>query len=169
MSYPQQDKIRGMSALLHRELQKAYEQGNSTLAVHYVAEGENVGVDVQAYSGHQANAADTLGVRGGEALNLFRYVCREGLVYLSTQSALSRTRGTVYVETLSNRGLLEIGKLPDPKERLLSGLEAALRDIQQNPSLGPEEKEEKLNAGREAIEFIRGLAVAVSARVLMGG
>ncbi len=58
--------------------------------------------------------------------------------------------------------------MPDPKEHLLSGLETALRNVQQDPTLRPEEKEEKLNAGREAIEFIRGLAVEVAAKVLVG-
>jgi hypothetical protein len=59
--------------------------------------------------------------------------------------------------------------IADPQGHLLAGLEAALREVQQDPTLGPEEKEEKLNAGREALAFIRGLAVEVSARVLMGG
>jgi len=158
-----------MIALLHRELQKAYEQGKSALEVHYKTSGENVGVDVQAYTGQGENAALALGVPGGEALSLFRYVCNEELVHVSPQSDLSSSIGIVIVEDISNRGLLEIGELPDPKERLLSGLETALRDIQLDPMLKPEEKEEKLNAGREAIEFIRGLAVEVSARVLMGG
>ncbi len=58
--------------------------------------------------------------------------------------------------------------MPDPKEHLLSGLETALQNVQQDPTLRPEEKEEKLNAGREAIEFIRGLAVEVAAKVLVG-
>ena len=73
------------------------------------------------------------------------------------------------VRGLTDKGLIEIGKLPDPQGHLLAGLEAALREVQQDPTLGPKEKEEKLNAGREAIAFIRGLAVEVSARVLMGG
>ncbi len=168
MVYPQQEKIRGMIELLFQELEKAYEQGNSALEVHYKTLGENVGVDVRAYSGQQTNAADALGVPGGEALNLFRYVCNEGLVHVGPQSDLSSSIGMVIVENISNQGLLEIGELPDPKERLLSGLKAALQDIQQDPMLKPEEKEEKLNAGREAIAFVRGLAVEVSARVLMG-
>jgi hypothetical protein len=123
VAYPQQDKIQGMIELLYQELEKAYEQGNSALEAHYFASGENVSVDIVADRGRQAtNAANALGIRGGEALNLFRYVCNERLVYLSPQSDLSRTGGIVFVETISNRGLLEIGKVPDPKERLLSGL-----------------------------------------------
>ncbi len=93
MAYPQQDKIRGMIELLYQELEKAYEHGNSALEAHYFASEENVGVDIVAYRGRQAtNAADALGVRGGEALNLQR------VALLLTHS---RRRYKLLTETIS--------------------------------------------------------------------
>ena len=104
---------------------------------------------------------------------LYRFVSLVDEGYISAKLDTSVMGGPPFMSAqirgLTDKGLVEIGKLPDPQGRLLAGLEAALREVQQDPTLGPEEKEEKLNAGREAIAFIRGLAVEVSARVLMGG
>lgn len=106
-----------------------------------------------------------------QALHRFVRLVREG--YIDAKLDTSFKGGPPFtsaqVNGLTTEGLIEIGALPDPKERLISGLEAALWEVQQDPTLRPEEKEEKLNAGREALAFIRGLAVEVSARVLMGG
>ena len=106
-----------------------------------------------------------------QALYRFLSLVDEG--YISAKLDTSVKGGPPFmsaqVRGLTDKGLIEIGKLPDPQGHLLAGLEAALREVQQDPTLGPKEKEEKLNAGREAIAFIRGLAVEVSARVLMGG
>ena len=73
------------------------------------------------------------------------------------------------VDHINRAGLLEIGALPDPRQHLISGLEAALRDIQQDPTLEPEEKQEKLNLGREALAFVRGVATEVAAKIIVGG
>lgn len=118
--------------------------------------------------GADATATEQLKV---QALYRFMRLVDEG--YISAQLDTSFKGGPPFtsaqVRGLRDKGLIEIGELPNPQEHLLSGLETALREIQQDPTLGPEEKEKKLSAGREAIAFIRGLAVEVSARVLMGG
>ena len=168
MDYPEQTKIHGMIELLYRELNKANEQGKATLEVEYMSVRDGVGVYIEGNKTTEGDVSHLLGVSGATALKLFRHVCHEGFVRVSPQSDLSRSYSIVWVENISTPGLLEIGKVPDPKARLLSGLEAALRDVQQDPTLRPEEKEEKLNAGREAITFVRGLAVEVAAKVLVG-
>ena len=58
------------------------------------------------------NAAHLLGVNEGQALGLFRYVCREGYVGLSYDSDLSKSFNYVTVDYIKPPGLLEIGELP---------------------------------------------------------
>src|SRR5215210_127040 len=121
--------------------------------------------------GAEAEVAAATEQQKVQALYRFLSLVDEG--YISAKLDTSYKGGPPFVSAqvrgLTAKGLIEIGKLPDPQGHLLAGLEAALREVQQDPTLGPEEKEEKLNAGREALAFIRGLAIEVSARVLMGG
>jgi hypothetical protein len=107
MDYPQQTKIHGMIELMYRKLQKAYEQGESDLGVVYIAGSEDVGVYLRDNTASENNVAKVLGVSGGEAVGLFRYVCREGYVGLSLGSHLSSTFNRVTVDYITPLGLLE--------------------------------------------------------------
>jgi hypothetical protein len=82
MDYPQKTKIHKMIELVYRELQRAYEQGESELGVVYIAGGEDVGIYLRDNTASENNVARVLDVSGGEAVGLFRYVCREGYVDL---------------------------------------------------------------------------------------
>lgn len=169
MDYPEQTKIHGMIELLYQELNKANEQGRADLLLEYKSGRHGVGVSIAHKNAPEDDVAHLLGVSGAQAVKLLRYVCSEGFVRVRSDSELDRSHGLVLVQSISRAGLLEIGQVPDPKALLLSGLEAALRDVQQDPTLNPEEKEKKLDAGREAIAFIRSLAVEVATKVIVGG
>src|SRR5215210_1304155 len=114
MDYPQQAKIRGMIELLFTELQKADDQGEAELRVTY-SRGENPGIYPRSNTSPENNAAQRLGVSGGEAVRLFMYVCREGYVAPGYGSDLSSTFNDVPIDYIAPAGLLEIGKLPDPQ------------------------------------------------------
>lgn len=170
MEYSQQQKIHDMIELIHQELVRAHKQGEPELRVIYVAaDPDDTGVYIGTNASPENNISHVLGLSGGETLSLFKYVCREGYVGLSPGSDLSKSFNFVVVDHINRAGLIEIGALPDPRQHLLSGLEAALHEIQQDPTLEPEEKEEKLKLGREAIAFARGLAVELAAKVIVGG
>lgn len=166
--YPQQTKIHGMIELIHRQLKKAYEQGESQLRVDYYAGGESVGVYMGSVSDPERAAARTLGVSGGEAVSLFRYVCRQGYVSLNPRSDISSSFGLVIVESISNRGLLEIGELPDPQQRFLMGLEAAIQAIREDDRIDQETKEKGIDWLEEGKQLGRPLTVEVIKAIWRG-
>jgi hypothetical protein len=167
MAYPQQAKIHGMIELLHRELNKAYEQGESELRIVYSSGGEP-GIYPGGNTAPQNNAANRLGVSGGEAVGLFKYVCREGYVRLSYGSDLSKTVDFVTVEYIAPRGLLEIGELPNPHERFLMGLEAAIQAIREDDRMSPETKKKGIDWLEEGKQLGRPLAVDVIKAMFRG-
>ena len=157
MEYSQQAKIHGMIELLHRELQKANEQGRPRCVSTTGQGGSDVGVNV----GSGPTAAQALGVSGGESVSLFRYVCSQGCVLTSPQSDLSRSFSMVTVESISNRGLLEIGELPDPQQRFLMGLQAAIQAIREDDRINPEDKEKGIDWLEEGKQLGRPLTVEI--------
>jgi hypothetical protein len=72
------------------------------------------------------------------------------------------------VEGLTNLGLLEIGEIPDPRQRLIDGFEGAIREIEADPGMNDQEKKRRVDWGHQAIEFVRGLGVAGAARIFFG-
>jgi hypothetical protein len=63
------------------------------------------------------------------------------------------------VRGLADKGLIEIGELPDPRERLILGLDAAMRSIQRDPTLTDEEKKRRIDWFEEAKIMVRTLGV----------
>ncbi len=167
--YPQLTKDQEMLRFLHRRMEEAWNRGETqTTLAYYTGEvtGEERPPGLYIYEGN-VDIGEKIGVRGAEAVSMFKRLDHAGYVISDIEhfanSGITTFRG------LTNDGLAQIGKLPDPKEQLRLGLEAALREIDRDPNLSPEEKEQKINAGREAIAFIRALTAEVAAKVLVGG
>ena len=109
--------------------------------------------------------------QGVQALYRFVRLVHEGYIDAKLDTAIKGGPpfSSAQVNGLTDKGLLEIGEVPDPRQQLVLGITAALHDIQNDPTLSQEEKEEKLSLGREALAFVRGLAVEVAAKVIVGG
>lgn len=161
MEYPQQIKIHGMIQLLYRELNKASEQGRADLKVEYKNGRDSVGVSIAGNKAPEDDVAHLLSVSDAQAVRLFRYVCREGFVHVSPQSDLSRSHSLVSVENISDSGLLEIGELPDPQQRFLMGLEAAIQAIREDDRIPYEEKKRGIEWAEEGKHLARPLVVEV--------
>jgi hypothetical protein len=63
------------------------------------------------------------------------------------------------VEYLTEKGLREIGELPDPREELLLGLEAAIASLGEDPRLSEEEKRQKIDWLQQIVDAGRDLTV----------
>ena len=63
---------------------------------------------------------------------------------------------------------MEIGDLPDPQEKLISGFEKAIENIREDPTIPEETKEQRIGLARQAIAFVRETGSQVAAHIIMG-
>jgi hypothetical protein len=115
--------------------------------------------------------AEEGGMTEGKGIRLFQQLHREGYfegALSSSAFAVPLERGyyasvpfvSARIEFVTEPGLREIGRLPDPREELLLGLEAAIVSLQQDPKLSPDEKQEKINWLQQVVDVGKGLTEA---------
>ena len=75
----------------------------------------------------------------------------------------------VFINDLTDKGLVEIGELPDAEEKLIEGLRAAIRTIEADDTLTEEEKRPKIDWLKEGIALARSLGTAAMIQILVGG
>jgi hypothetical protein len=71
-------------------------------------------------------------------------------------------------QSLTEKGLLTIGEMPDPQERIILGVEAAMRSIQRDPTMDAAEKQQKIDWLEEFKHVVRSLTVETAKAVLRG-
>ena len=167
--YPEWTKEQLMLLLIWNKLQEAYDSGESELRVMVVrADGDNTGVHL-GYGPTRTNASDEIPElsRGGEAVAVFESL-RQGGYFHGDFSIAPKTIETPVIYRLSHRGLLDIGKYPDPDKRLAAAIAATQRAIRQSNIPEPEQRDmldtlEKMaslanNVGGLARAFLEGLS-----------
>jgi hypothetical protein len=91
-----------------------------------------------------------------QQLNLFVRLVDEG--YINAELKRELVGGppvtSAVIRGLSERGLIEIGELPDPQEKIIQGLEANIRRIEQDTSMSPDRKQYLIAAGRQTLRRI---------------
>jgi hypothetical protein len=150
--YPEQWKRERMLWFVHEWIQEHQTDENFVpeLSVH----------DVQQWGDEQE------GLNGAQAVNLFKQLYEEGYIYLNfLDTNIDRYPWfRTAPQSLSTRGLLEIGELPDPDERLAAALAATRRAIEQEPSIPEEEKRDMLDTLEKMASLannVRGVAQAI--------
>ena len=105
-------------------------------------------------------------MNGAQATHLFKQLVEEG--YISTSwfdtKVDRRPWAIVGPQYLATRGLLEIGELPNPDQKLVTALAAARRAIDQEPSIPEEDKRNMLGTLEKMASLannVRGLGYVV--------
>jgi hypothetical protein len=129
-------------------------------------EVEGMGIPVEAETD-----ADTSDWQKVHRLNLFIRLVNEGYIDadLRREYAGGPPFSSAVVRGLTERGPIEIGELPDPQQKIIRGLEANIRRIEQDTSMSPNRKQYLVAAGRQAIEFVREVGSQGAASILFGG
>lgn len=163
MKYPELAKTHRLLEFLNRELGEAQKQGESVLMVEFIDSGPAVGLYVGLAND---NVAELLGMSGGEAVGLLRRLSADG--YVRVDFGRHSSFGRARVESLTDKGLREIGELPDPQERFLLGLEAAIRAIREDESIPGPERSRRIDVLEEAKQIGRPLAVDIIKAMFRG-
>ncbi len=160
-----------MLARLKQEVDAACERGEPEVRLQIIRVTEAAGISLR---GTTTRLEKDLNISGAEVVSLFNRLCREEYV-LADFAKSGGVEQTVVLHSLSTKGLIEIGDLPDPQQRFLMGLEAAIRMIRDDQSLAPEEKKRKIDWLEEGKFIIRTSGVEVAKALwrgdlpLMGG
>ena len=72
------------------------------------------------------------------------------------------------IEGLTRRGLVAIGKAPDPTERLIRGLRAAIERIEQDPTIPDDEKRRNIGWLNHGISALGSLGASYAKQILDG-
>jgi hypothetical protein len=154
-SYPELDNRRHIIRAIYERLDQAYDRGESVL----ILQPEEV-----------PELGAELGFVPAKTYAKVKELIDEG--YLRARLAPGHIGGLRYslltVESLTDRGKLEIGAIPDPRQRLIQGFEGAIREIEADPTFDEQEKRKLMDWGRETIAFVRGLSVELAARIITG-
>ncbi len=166
--YPEKAKRESLLWDVHEWFQR---QADYTPRLLYY-EVERMGIPAEADTEASADADEAAAERHkAQQVNLFVRLVHEG--YINADLRREFVGGPPFtsavVRGLSERGLTEIGELPDPQEKIIRGLEANIRRIEQDPSMSPQRKEYLVAAGRQAIEFVREVGAQGAANILFGG
>ena len=125
--------------------------------------------------GAEVNVSDEIPElsRGGEAVAVYDRLRTEGYIHVDywgvdptnefTQAALSG---------LSTKGLIDVGKFPDPDERLARAFEQARNIVAQDSSIPPDEKQQMLDTVSKLVGILHsgaGLGQIVANNLLPPG
>jgi DNA-binding MarR family transcriptional regulator len=168
LEYPELDKQRRMLEILHRLLSEERERGELSLRLVLSPWGGG-GIPVRGRADAK-DVAKELGVSGPEAVGLFRRLVADGFIHADYGDKGYR-RGTftlVLVDSLTEKGLREIEELPPAEERLMLGLEAAIRAIREDGSMAQVEKRRRIDVLEEAKQIGRPLAVEIIKAIFHG-
>ncbi len=152
--YPQLTKDQKMLRFLHERMEEALDRGETYINLSYYSGERRAGLFI--YEGN-IDIGEKFGARGARAVSIFKRLDRAG--YLESDIEHTADSGVTSFRGLLNPGLAEIGELPDARERLLLGLEAAIQMVRDDPNLTPEEKKRKLDWFEEGKFIVRTLGV----------
>ncbi len=160
--YPEWTKQQLMLLLLWNKLNEAYVRGDSELMLMVVRGSENAGLHIQK-TAEQTNLADETPelIGPGEAVAIFDRLRREGYIHVDYGRANPSDEAAVVVlRSLSTKGLLDIGKFPDPDERLAEAFETARRRLEHEPSV-PKDALDTMSKMASLFNDVRGLGTAI--------
>ena len=144
---PEWTKSQLMLLFLWNKHQEAFAQGRSELRLFVARVGGQTMILVGDHQ-KEVNVSDEIPElsRGGEAVAVYDRLRKEGYIHVDylgmdpmealTQAALSG---------LSTKGLIDIGKFPDPDERLAHAFEVARELVSQESGIPPDKKMEMLD------------------------
>jgi hypothetical protein len=167
-NYPEWTKEQLLLLLIWNKLQEAYDSRESELRVMVVrADGANTGV----YLGGgptRTNVSDEIPElsRGGEAVAVFESLRKGGYLY-GDFPGVPQTIDTPVIYRLSPKGMIDLGKYPDPDKRLAAALASVYGAIEREPSIPESEKRDML----DTLEKMASLSnnVAGLARIFIEG
>jgi len=160
VNYPEWTKSQLMLLLFWNKLQEAFDRGRSELRL-LVVRGEGQTRIMFGDYTDEVNVSDEIPElsRGGEAVAVYDRLRKEGYIHVDywgvdptnefTQAALSG---------LSTKGLIDIGKFPDPDERLARAFEQARNIVAQDSSIPPDEKQQMLDTMSKMIGLFNNVA-----------
>jgi hypothetical protein len=132
---------------------------------------EGMGIPVEAGTDTDGEAdANNAERQKSHRLHLFIRLVNEGYIDadLRREYAGGPPFSSAVIRGLTERGLIEIRELPDPQQKIIQGLEANIRRIEQDPAMSPDRKQYLIGAGRQAIEFVREVGAQGAASILFG-
>jgi hypothetical protein len=166
--YPRLQKAQRMLDVIHRTITEAEREGEPGVRVFPRRGGPEVGVQL-LYGSHNVNLAEELGISGGEVVGLFEWTESAGYVrpYYGRSGRHSDTPlGLLY--HLEDGGYELIGELPNPQERLVLVLEAAIQATRGDGRLDDTEKRRRIDLFEETKFVVRTLGVEVAKAVWRG-
>jgi len=146
-----------MLELLHQRLKETYDAGELRLLLtvdQVAALADEVGVSSEA-------EAVQLFLRLGQE----RYLSATGLDKPIHSGFQHLPFSIARVDRLTGRGLMEIGRLPNPGERMLQSLDAIEAAIDVRDDLSSDQKRAASQALEELKHFLRGLPPGVAVEV----
>jgi hypothetical protein len=156
VEYPMKAAQVRMLEIVQERLDHAHEQGK---------------LQVRLTVDQVAAFGDELGIPEASAVALFARLGNEGY-FAATGLDKPVFSGSerypffiVHVDGLTTSGLLEIGPLPDPAERLLHSLDALAAAIDERHDLEPQQKQLAKRAAAELKTFVRGVPPGVAVEV----
>lgn len=159
--YPEKEQRDSMLRLVHDWFQ---EQIDYTPRLYAYQMLERMGIPPDAQEAAETGVgADAVAVQQQSVQALYRFVrlVDEGFINAKLDTTIKGGPpfSSAQVRGLTNKGLIEIGEVPDPQERLILGLDAAMRSIQRDPTLTDEEKKRRIDWFEEAKFMVRTLGV----------
>jgi len=171
MNYPEWTKYQLMLLLLWNKLQEAYDNGDSELRLHVVRGGPYTGVHAGTPAANVSDEIPELS-RGGEAVSVFDRLRREGYLHVGFgRQNPTFTNTTPVLYGLSTAGLIDIGKFPDPDEKLAHAFEVAREVLARESGIPLEEKQDMLDTMtkvRTLLNNVGGLGKVVGQAVAQG-
>ncbi len=163
--YPQHTNAQKMLDRLNQELVETHAQGEVEVRLRLVYGPPQSGVHVHRTG---ADIAQDVGINGAEAVSLNSRLDADGYINISWDRHPGATMRSVVLEHLTDRGLIEIGELPDPQQRFFMGLEAAIRAIREDDRLSQEEKKRGIDWLEEGKQISRPIAIEVIKAIFRG-
>lgn len=163
--YPEWTKQQLMLLSLWNKLNEAYVRGDSELMLMVIRGGDQARLQTVTPQADLTEGIPEL--RGtGEAIAIFDRLWREGYIHVSFGSQSPSYESTSPVlYSLSTKGLLDIGKFPDPDQRLAEAFMSARRLLEQESSIPEEDKRDMLDTMEKTASLfnnVRGLGTAIA-------
>jgi hypothetical protein len=171
VEYPERTKRIKMLRFLLDELRKAYSRGEGRLALiyHGLKKGYNTGdVTIEATG---VSIPRLLGLSAPECASLLGQLHDQEYIALALPEDAEdewQERDPFRLYYLTDKGLREIGELPDPQAQLIQGFEAAIEAIKYDRSLTDREKRQKINWLQEGTVIARTLSMEAIKAILAG-
>lgn len=156
MRYPAWEKKLGLLRCVHAWIQKR-DAADDFGAVVDMAEVDRWASSIQGMSKTEA-------VYGVKQLVDEGYVT---LVHMSKEITPAPWL-LIVPQSLTDKGLIALGEMPDPQERFIVGLEAAIRAIREDGQMEEPEKKRRIDVLEEAKQIGRPLAVDIIKGILKG-